>query len=278
MYKQGTANVWRLIDTGASGAEFNMALDEAIASLVLQGEMPPTLRFFSWERPSVTIGHFQRFSDVNIAFCEKNAIPVVRRPTGGRAILHSDEITYSFSARNTDNREFKNLLNSYKTIAGAFSLAFKSLGMDVSIRHGREKGKRLVRNPHCFKSVSFGEITIKGNKILGSAQKRYREGFLQQGSMPFSIDQRAYDEIFAKSDGITGLADIYPSIGESELKSAIRDAFEKTFGITLRRDGLTEEEIKLAHKVLNDKYRPLEPAGPRDQSRNGNNTKILPLL
>ena len=96
---------WRLINSGTGSASYNMALDEAIAISVRKGGSPPTLRLYSWDMPSVTLGCFQKIRDIDIEYCRDASIPVVRRPTGGRAILHNKELTYSFSAK-TDNDFF----------------------------------------------------------------------------------------------------------------------------------------------------------------------------
>jgi lipoate-protein ligase A len=92
---------WRLIDSGPGDAFYNMALDEAIATGVRKGAAAPTLRLYGWDRPSLTLGCFQKTADINIEYCRSHDIPVVRRPTGGRAILHGDELTYSLSAKLT---------------------------------------------------------------------------------------------------------------------------------------------------------------------------------
>ena len=111
---------WRFIDSGPCGAAYNMAFDEAIAVTVRNGRAHPTLRLYGWDLPSVTIGYFQKIGDIDTAYCFRNNIPVIRRPTGGRAILHGNEITYSFSAKTRTGLFSKSLLDSYKTISRAF--------------------------------------------------------------------------------------------------------------------------------------------------------------
>jgi len=90
---------WRFIDSGNCEASFNMAIDEAIAISVRKGDVPPTLRLYGWDVPSVSIGCFQKIRDINVEYCGEKNIPIVRRPTGGRAILHYQDITYSFSTK-----------------------------------------------------------------------------------------------------------------------------------------------------------------------------------
>ena len=197
---------WRLIDSGPCDAFYNMALDEAIATGVRRGSAPTTLRLYGWDRPALTLGCFQKASDINIEYCQSKDIPVVRRPTGGRAILHGDELTYSFSA-NTDRGPFSDgLLDSYRRIGIAFSIAFRKIGVKAEPKKEREKGRVLSRSPLCFQSSSFGEILADNKKLVGSAQKRWNDGLLQQGSIPYLSHEEKLEGIFG-SEKISSLRD-----------------------------------------------------------------------
>jgi lipoate-protein ligase A len=237
-----------------------MALDEAIATEVLKGNAPPTLRFYGWEKASVSIGSFQKIADVNLPYCISNNIPVVRRPTGGRAILHGDELTYSFSSGNGGFFS-GGLLDTYRQLSTALKSALDMLGLDITMKTERESGETLARSPLCFRSTSYGELSYKGNKLIGSAQKRWKDGFLQQGSLPYTIDVEATQRIFnlaASSDmrdGMVGLRDVLPAFDPEQLKEAIRMSFEKTFRIRLLRSGIPPEEIRLARELEAQRYR-----------------------
>lgn len=123
-----------------------------------KGSAPPTLRLYGWNRAAVTLGCFQKTSDINIGYCRCHDIPIVRRPTGGRAILHGDELTYSFCAK-TDRGPFSHgLLDSYKKISTAFAIALRKIGVKAEPKNERERGRVLSRSPLCFQSSSFGEI------------------------------------------------------------------------------------------------------------------------
>ncbi len=175
---------WRLIDSGPQDAFYNMALDEAIASAVRENVSPSTLRFYGWTLPSISIGCFQKTDNLDLGYAFLAGIPVVRRPTGGRGILHGDELTYSFSSPN-EGAFAGGLFESYQALSAAFSLVFSRLGLLIET----QKRKHAPgRSPLCFQSASFGEITVGGKKIIGSAQRRRRNGFLQQGSIPLNID------------------------------------------------------------------------------------------
>lgn len=248
-------NTWRYIDTGPLSAAMNMAVDEALASSVLSGISPPVLRFYSWETSSVSIGYFQKWSSINTAFCVKERIPVVRRLTGGRAILHGEEVTYSFSAGARHHSSFRTLNDSYEVLSRSFLSAFVKLGMDVHVRKRQQKGKTLVRSPHCFEAVSFGEIVHKGKKIIGSAQRRMRDGFLQQGSIPFAVDGDLLRKIFESCAGPVNGMDALAVLSERErLHEKILEGFQDTFNITMAEDRLTRQETREAERLQKEKY------------------------
>jgi lipoate-protein ligase A len=237
-----------------------MALDEAIATSVRNHESPPTLRLYGWDRPSLSLGSFQKSSSVDLEYCRENSMPVVRRPTGGRAILHGDELTYSFSVR-TDHGPFaKGLLESYRNISSAFSLAFRKIGLSVESKDRREDGRVLTRSPLCFRSSSYGEILIENRKVVGSAQKRWKDGLLQQGSIPFSFDTKSMRHVFGPDscsrtgDYMAALREIMKDFDEEVFKRSIREAFEETFSVSLPASQPTEAEYLLAQELEERKY------------------------
>lgn len=252
------ADKWRLLDTGQSGAHFNMALDEAIARMSIQNSTTPTLRIYRWNRLSVTLGRFQRALDLDMNFCESNDIPFVRRPTGGRAILHGDELTYSFSAGTLSGPFAGELFKSYSLLSDVFLMAFLSLGLDAKAS-GRKRGVPVDKNPLCFSSTSYGEITIRGRKIIGSAQRRWPGGMLQQGSIPLDMTSPQALRVFSSSgheaDSMMGLRESNPEITYRSLKEAIALGFSKSFGIDLEEGTLSEEETKMAKQFEEEKYR-----------------------
>lgn len=247
--------IWRLIDSGPCDAAYNMALDEAIAISVRNGDAPQTLRLYDWEVPSVSLGSFQKISDIDLPYCERSNIPVVRRPTGGRGILHGDELTYSFSAKNEGH--FSNgLLKTYRNLSAAFYDALQNMGLPVTIKTQREAGRNLTRSPLCFKSTSYGEISHDGKKLIGSAQKRWPDGFLQQGSIPYSIDYGKISMVFKNdSNGIFGLKKLLPDFDHEMFKKRIKSAFEMVFDITLAVSFPSPREEELARFLSGGKYR-----------------------
>jgi lipoate-protein ligase A len=237
-----------------------MALDEAIAVSVRKGDAPPTLRLYGWDRPSVSLGSFQKIGDINAQFCSEKNIPVVRRPTGGRGILHGDELTYSFSSRN-EGFFSGGLLDSYRQLSTAFKSALETLGLDVTIKKERESGSALNRTALCFRSTSYGEMSLQAKKLVGSAQKRWKDGLLQQGSLPYAIDEGGTRNVFNLSpsavlkDRMIGLREALPGLDTEKLREMIRVSFEKTFRIRFLCSGLSQEEDRLARELENRKYR-----------------------
>lgn len=251
---------WRLIDSGLLGASFNMALDEAIAVFVRKKTSLPTLRLYGWDRPSLSLGCFQKTTDINIAYCEAHNIPIVRRPTGGRAILHGNELTYSLSVRSDEGPFSKGLLDSYRKISEALVLSLQKIGLNVEAEKKREQGRVINKSPLCFQSSSFGEILTDNRKIVGSAQKRWNDALLQQGSIPYSYSEKTLNHIFgnkrtAALRKITiGIKEILPEFEEDKFKKAISAAFEECFSIRFVLTHPSQEELALAQELEARKY------------------------
>jgi lipoate-protein ligase A len=250
-------DAWRFIDTSFCSATYNMALDEAIATAVRKDNAPPTLRLYGWNVPSVSIGCFQKTDDIDIDYCVKKHVPIVRRPTGGRAILHNIELTYSFSSKTSYGIFSKGLLDSYKKISYALGLALTRCGFSAGIMMDRKTTN--YSSPLCFQLTSYGEISISNKKIIGSAQKRWTDGLLQQGSIPYIIDKDEMIRIFRlKSTHIIrearGLKEIFPESDTNELKNAIRTSYEEIFDKRLIISDPTQEEISLAQEFEFQKY------------------------
>jgi lipoyl(octanoyl) transferase len=263
-YSSFMADIWRYIDDRHCPAAFNMALDEAISVALKNNASPPTLRLYGWEMPSVSIGYFQKISDIDTGYCLRNNIPVVRRLTGGRAILHGKELTYSFSVR-TEGRFSKGLLDSYKKIGTALSLALSQTGISTEMNLSKLPAKSKSpgirsKSPLCFQSTSYGEVTAGNKKIIGSAQKRWPGALLQQGSVPLVIDTYGLTRIFRLScvrgaDELpSGLEEIVPGTNVERLKESIRRSFEETFEVQLIPSSATKEEVSLAMQLEAQKY------------------------
>ncbi|UCE79407.1 MAG: lipoate--protein ligase family protein [Nitrospiraceae bacterium] len=251
---------WRFIDSGQCRASHNMAIDEAVALFVRRGDVPPTLRLYGWDTASLSLGYFQKTDGIDTDYCRQHDIPVVRRPTGGRAVLHDDELTYSFSVR-TDHAPFsEDLLTSYCQISRAFMRALEKMHINAYARQEREKGTVLAQSPLCFQASSYGEIRIDQKKLIGSAQKRWPGCLLQQGSIPYRHNHLVLRNIFGEAQTAAlgqitvALKEVQPRLSEGMLKHSITASFEEVFAVRLVRAHLTDEEILLAEHLAQKKY------------------------
>jgi lipoate-protein ligase A len=233
-----------------------MAVDEAVSFSVRKETAPPALRLYGWASPSVTIGYFQKIGEIDFDYCMLKGIPVVRRITGGRAILHADEMTYSFSVR-TKGQFAGGLLDSYRRISTAFSGAFINAGMSPELTLTSRTRRLSLKSPLCFQSASYGELTIQKMKVIGSAQKRWPSGLLQQGSIPFSLDRGEICRVFGLKDAertMAGVREIVPDLDADQFRNAVRLSFEETFNIRWSLAPLSREELSLARELEEEKY------------------------
>jgi lipoate-protein ligase A len=169
-------------------------------------------------------------------------------------------LTYSFSAGTGHGPFSKGLLDSYKKISAAFHLAFRKIGVSAESKSQREKGRVLAGSPLCFQSSSYGEILIGNKKVVGSAQKRWDDGLLQQGSIPFTFNGDRIRKIFGEGrytalrDCTVGLKDVLPGLDEAKFREIIAASFEEAFGISFVPALPSREESALALELEQKKY------------------------
>jgi lipoate-protein ligase A len=179
---------WRLIISQTrSGAE-NMALDEAILEAVIDGSAPPTFRLYAWNPPCLSLGYAQPITDVDHEHLQHQGWDLVRRSTGGRAILHTDELTYAVIAKETNPILSGGVLESYRKLSQGLVHGLSLLGLSIEVQPDHPLPENERTNPVCFQVPSAYEITANGKKLIGSAQVRRRGGVLQHGSIPLSGD------------------------------------------------------------------------------------------
>lgn len=243
----------RLIDTGKGDPLFNMALDEAISVFVREDKSIPTIRFYEWEKPSITIGEFQKIEEVNLKFCNSKDIPIVRRPTGGKGILHYNDLTYSVSSKKEGVFQ-GSLFKTYQTVSKFFIQTFEFMGISVEIK---EEKRTINKSPLCFARSSFGEICYGDIKIMGSAQKRWKDGFLQQGTIPIFVNRVLLKEIFSLKEeelsSVIGIKELFPHFEVEEFKEYFKLSLFKR-GFKVVEEPLKDEEILLAQRLLIEKY------------------------
>ncbi len=249
----------RLVASGPCSASYNMALDEALSESARKGGSGPCLRIYGWREPSVSLGRMQRAGDIDLSYCKQAGIPVVRRPTGGRAILHGAELTYSFSASNSLKGLGSGVLDCYAALSHAFMCAFRRLGLSAmsGSRLKKAEGPRSA-NPLCFSSASYGEISVAGRKIIGSAQRRWPDGLLQQGSIPLELDRKGMGRVFnlgadAYQD-MAGLRELDSMIELEHLHDAVVEGFREVFGVEVVTSRPDKKEEELARRLQREKY------------------------
>ncbi len=244
-------NQWRFIADPPLSAEKNMAIDEAIAVSFSEGKVPPTLRLYQWESPTLTLGSFQKIDSDLLRRLEETPIPFVRRITGGRAILHDQEITYSVIGSTTDPLFIGGLKKTFYAISKGLLAGLNNLGINAEIYAPDRKSNCCQPNsPFCMESLSWYEIAVAGKKLIGSAQKRWPHSFLQHGSLPL---QSRFSNFSIAS---LSLSDLLPKIPlPSEINEAIRVGFETALQIELKAtDRLTPEEMEKVDQLVVEKY------------------------
>ncbi len=207
--------VWRFLNTGLRDGATNMALDEALLVSVNRGVSPPTVRVFGWLPPTVSIGHSQDpGAEIDLDACARAGVGVVRRPTGGRAVFHAGELTYSVVGPSGAAPLGATIMEAYRAIGEALVAGLAALGVAAGLEEtGTDPGiRRGGASPPCFVSSGRFEVVVGGRKLIGSAQRRVGRGVLQHGSL--LIDSRH-----------AGLADLLPSLTATE-RAAVRRSLE----------------------------------------------------
>ena len=257
---------FRLITSEPQNGFMNMAIDEAIAIACDKQLSPPTLRLYTWNPPCISIGYFQDVDEViDISECKRYGIDIVRRLTGGKAVLHNKELTYSIISPSKNDIFSNGIKGSYKAIADCLLHGIKNLGISGEIT---ERPSRKGNGFSCFLDTSFYEISVKGKKLIGSAQKRWKNLFLQHGSIIMSPSHTQLASLlrFNKEEERTSFIKLHKekstSIEEEtktssdiiEIKSVIKKGFEEKTGIKLFEDELTDFEKTEAQRLFKEKY------------------------
>lgn len=261
-------HTWRLYISPPAIGAWNMAVDESILEHVSRGEAPPTLRLYGWEPPCLSLGRAQPFADVDISALEANGWELVRRPTGGRAILHTDELTYSVIAPASNPHVSGSLLESYHHLAQALLAALNALNVNADMKKGKATQGNNT-NPVCFEVPSTYEITVDGKKLIGSAQARRKDGVLQHGSLPLTGDlaritqalvfpdeearQIAAEKLLAHAT--TTEITLGQAIDWDTASKAFVHGFETALNIQLKRDELSRSEIFRLAELVGSKYK-----------------------
>lgn len=256
---------WRLILSEPGPGYWNMAVDEALLDSVQRHLVPPTLRLYYWQPPAVSLGYFQRVEEeIDLEACARQGIDVVRRPTGGRAVLHDAEITYSITVpRNMGIPA--SVIRSYLWLSRGLLAGLRKLGIAAELTRGM-RGRSL--SAACFDSSSWYEIVVAGRKLVGSAQVRKKEAILQHGSLLLDFDPELLSRLLrcqnpgqrellcrhlrAKVTSVKNELGTIPP--REELEKALVAGFAAELEVEFTPGELTKEERALAAR-LEEKYR-----------------------
>ncbi|MGO4887125.1 biotin/lipoate A/B protein ligase family protein [Anaerobacillus sp. MEB173] len=264
---------WYFIDSENCSPEYNMALDEALLNWHSQGKIPPTIRFYGWNPATLSIGYFQKVEkEINLEAVNKYNLGFVRRPTGGRGVLHDQELTYSVIVSEDYQGMPETVTEAYRVISEGLLEGFKLLGLDAYFAIPRsQEEKDALKNPRsavCFDAPSWYELVVEGRKVAGSAQTRQKGVILQHGSIILDIDEDKLFDLFKypnervrerlqrnfknKAVAINELRE--ERITLNEAREAFKNGFEKGLKIELVPYQLSEAEEKEVQKIAMERY------------------------
>jgi lipoate-protein ligase A len=241
---------WRLLQTGFTNAYSNMAIDKAILVVHSEGNVPPTVRFYGWSPPAISIGYFQSLTEeIDIQACERFGVDYVRRITGGGAVFHEKELTYSIVVAESHPAIPKNILKSYGKICGAVMKGLLQLGIESEY-------------------APINDIVTGGRKISGNAQTRKFETVLQHGTVLMDVDvdtmfsllkvpnEKIKDKLIADvKQRVTSMKHILgKEIGFQEVARAMKIGFEEEFNVELIEGTLSNEERGLAKQFEEESF------------------------
>jgi len=259
--------IYRFLETGIQDAALNMAIDEAVLLRHLEGQAPPTLRVFRWSQTSISLGRFQKVEqEINLDLCEQRGVALVRRPTGGRAVYHRDEFTYSFVSSKAHGIP-AGIVASYAYLSNGLIAALNHLNVPAELSEGRVSKQPSAA---CFAASTQADLTSGGFKIIGSAQVWKEDALLQQGSLPmddrsaefYSLlrfpDEDARGAALAQYREMTTPLHTFASgTTWEEVAQAFRVGFGSALQVAFQPGELTPEEWALAHQLAEEKYRKL---------------------
>ncbi len=255
----------RIILSGKSDPFFNMACDEYMLTL-FERLKTPVFRIYGWEPSCISIGYNQ---DPLLALdgecCKAAGIPFVRRITGGSAIYHDDEITYSLVMSDNSLEKHSSFRESYGEICRFIHASYAVLGLESFYsREDPKFGSLKGRTNFCFSSWEDYDITIGGRKIGGNAQKRRKDIILQHGSIPFSLDYELIDKMIRDTppsikNRTTSLNELLDGpVNFNRMQDIMIDSIEKTFGLEARELILTDEDRSGINSLADGKYKSVE--------------------
>ncbi|MFD2681156.1 lipoate--protein ligase family protein [Bacillus seohaeanensis] len=265
--------VWRFIDSGSCSPSFNMALDEALLDWHSEGKIPPTIRFYGWSPATLSVGYFQKVEkEINLDEVKKQGLGFVRRPTGGRGVLHDQELTYSVIVSEEHPDMPKTVTEAYRVISEGILKGFQSLGLEAYFAIPRtDEERNSLKNPRssvCFDAPSWYELVVEGRKVAGSAQTRQKGVILQHGSILLDLDEDKLFSLFkypservkermqrAFKNKAVAINEISPQkITMDMARVAFKKGFEDGLQVELEPYELTQEETQYVEEIAKRRY------------------------
>ena len=265
--------IWQFINSGKCSPSYNMALDEALLEWHSRGEIGPVLRFYEWDPATLSIGYFQSVDkEIDLDAVEKHGLGFVRRPTGGRGVLHEHELTYSVIVTEEYPGMPETVTEAYRVISGGLLEGFRNLGLEAefSVPDSKEQNDNLKKpkSAVCFDAPSWYELLVEGKKVAGSAQTRQKGVILQHGAILLGLDEDKLVSLFKfdseesrermrvslpnKAVAIDRLTD--RDISVEECVKAFAKGFETALDIVLQPMELTEEQLLYVKEIEEKKY------------------------
>jgi lipoate-protein ligase A len=265
---------WLFVDSGNCDPAFNMAMDEALLNWHSEGKIPPVIRFYGWNPATLSIGYFQKVEkEIDMDAVKKHQLGFVRRPTGGRGVLHDQELTYSVIVSEEHPDMPASVTEAYRVISEGIKDGFNFLGLETYFAIPRtEEEKEGLKNPRsavCFDAPSWYELVVEGRKVAGSAQTRQKGVILQHGSILLEIDEDKLFDVFKypsdrvrermqqnfrkKAVAVNALRKEPVTIDEA--KAAFKAGFEKGLNIDLVPYELSPEQLSEINTLAENRYR-----------------------
>lgn len=258
---------WFFLNSGLHDAATNMAIDEALLEWHSKGEIPPVIRFYGWKNPSLTVGHFQNVhKTIDFSGVKKHGCDFVRRLTGGSAVLHDDELTYSVIVQESHAKIPHTVNDAYYVLSQGLLEGYRRLGIMAEFAQPqRSKGNRSAV---CFETPAMYEMLANGKKLSGNAQTRRKGVLLQHGSLPMSFDADMLFDLFTfsseerrqrqRSKFVDKATSIHELIDETYtydlLVPIFLCGFEKSLQIELKEMELSLEQWEFIEYLRSSKY------------------------
>lgn len=264
---------WGFLNTGFQTAAVNMAMDEALLNWHKEGLIPPTLRFYGWRTPSLSVGRFQKVNEqIDLAAVDHYHCDFVRRLTGGSAVLHDDELTYSIVVTEEHPNIPQTVREAYHVLTKGILEGYRNLGIQADYAYPTKMAAKKDRSAVCFEQVAYYEMVVDGKKLSGNAQTRKDGVLLQHGSIPMSINEEMLFDLFLfpseqiKEQKRQAFANKAIAINQitnkkhmfDQLVKAFYKGFQTGLNVTFTPLTLTQQQWDEVHHLAKTKYATLE--------------------